>query len=168
MRNGFTLIETIAALALAALVFAAASGLLMYSAGRHQRVMTETELLENARAADMFLREFLRSAEKVRVSAAADGSLRSLETVINGHSYTFRYENALPPNHVRYQRLDFSDFNEAASYIADIKAGEENGVLLLTVTTSNRLKHEAKPSAEPLTFVIAADMRDKDYAFTVK
>ncbi|MDR1531859.1 MAG: hypothetical protein LBS62_06700, partial [Clostridiales bacterium] len=145
------------------LVMGLAASLTFYASERRLRLYTESELLENARAADMYLREFLRSAQQIELAATASGSLRSLTTVIDGHKFIFKYDSTLGPSSPRYQRLDFNDYNEVAAHLEDITASVSGGLLIITITTADRLSAADVPRAEPISFTIAADVSRKDF-----
>ncbi len=163
-KAGFTLLETVVALCIFCLISISATAALSYASSASARLAVKGELFENARIAVDFLTVHIQAADTVTLQTSPSGTLQKLTVwedddmgAAEQHVFQYHFDAA---ETVKYHRLEFGG-NEVASYIADIYAAADNGVLTLRVTSDDRLNREGGPVAEPVVLTAKIPVYNK-------
>lgn len=166
-NQGFTLLETIAALGLFLIITIWVTNLLLLSAKLSSGLMARQELLENARIAMDFMTTNIAMAEEITLSKRTDGTLNKLslkETDSGGvlHTYVYQYDSSLSDNHVRYHRLEMGG-NELASYLASVRVeiDVEQNTISVYIRTDDRLQPDGKKMTEPVELTGSVRIKHK-------
>lgn len=157
--RGYTLLETVIALAIWAVLAAGASRVLVYTARTVTRIVERQNAFENARAAMDALTVNIQMADTVLLETDTEGVLKKLtltERAPNGSpaNYTFYFSKAAKPGEAKYHRLEFGLNDEFASRIETIILNHTGNRITITVTTDD-------VTDPPFTLIGSADTRYK-------
>lgn len=163
--KGFTLLETVTALAVWLLLSAGAAQVLLYASRASVRMIGEQEAFESARASLDALTVNLQLADTILLETDRNGVLSKLtltERDPDGLSayYIFYFDAAAEPEEAKYHRLEFGRNNEFASHIQTVRLACVDGRMRVTVVTDDAL-------APPITLRSSVDVRYKRVTVTV-
>ena len=147
--NGFTLLETVIALAVWLVIAAAAGRALIYAARASERLIGEREAFENARASLDAICANIRMAQKIVLETDGENVLKKLTlTEKNGTGlwdYEFYFNKSAAPGEAKYHRLEFGRNDEFASRIESVTMElVGDGRIEITVTTDGELCEAVK------------------------
>ena len=160
-REGFTLIETVIALAVWLLLATGAGSVLVYASRASERLIVTQEIFENARASLDAITVNIQMANTVVLETDSDDVLKKLTLTERNpkgelEEYYFFFKRGAEPDEAKYHRLEFGENNEFASHIGLIKLKVVNDKRLeITVITDGIL-------CPSVTISGAADIRYKD------
>lgn len=160
-NKGYTLLETVIALAVWAVLAITAAGMLAYTARANMRLTESSLAFENARVSLDALSVNIQMADTIVLETDHNGVLRQLtltERAPNGSpaNYIFYFSKTAQPGEAKYHRLEFGLNDEFASHIETVKlVYADDGYIAVTVTTDDTL-------GEPLTLTASVDARYKN------
>lgn len=125
-QAGFTLLETIVALALWMILVAGATQYLSYVGRTSWHLVMRQDAFENARATLDALTANLQMADTIKLKTDSTGMLKELiltERDPDGNSaeYNFYYKADALPSEAKYRRLEFGLNDEFASRLCEVR-----------------------------------------------
>ena len=144
-RRGFTLIETVIALAVWLLLTAGAGSVLIYASRASERLIVTQEIFENARASLDAITVNIQMANTVLLEVDADGVLKTLKMTERNPDgqladYSFYFKSNALPGEAKYHRLEFGLNDEFASNIEIVRLTAINGKRIeITIITDDIL-----------------------------
>jgi len=158
--SGFTLVETIVAVAIWMILLAGASQLFWYTSQVSTGILARQEALEGTRVAVDALMVNLQMAEEIVLNTDSDGMLRNLSLLQVAPSglperFEFSYNRDALYGTPQYKRLNFGG-NELASNLSEVRLtlSKDRKLIYITVTSYDSF-------GEPVTLIGAVDVRYK-------
>ena len=160
-KKGFTLIETVVALAIFTIIAFSGTTLLIYSSEVSEKIGLKNELLENARITLNFMMDQIRMSEGYDLRTDADDTLIRLRCYkSSGDESLFAFDKSLSSDAARYGQVTFGG-NELSSYIADVKMKVDGNRMEIRIITKSKISQNSSIEVEPIEIVGKVSLRYK-------
>ena len=174
-EGGFTLLETLLALAVTMFVLSAAMRLLSFTSASAARAVVRGELTDCARTAADVLTVNMERADEINITTVGNNTLKQMDLLEKqedltkpGALYSFAYDIAAAPKDASYHRLKFGGV-ELASNLADIRVWPDGSdTLIIEIQTDTTLtvnadtaNKRAKVSVDPVIIQVPVNITGK-------